>query len=1296
MSIQLKPIGTFETGVFDESAAEIVAHDSATQRLFVVNANQASIDVLDLKNPANPIELFKINVTPYGAVANSVTVANGIVAIAVENQNKQAAGSVVFFDTNGQFLKSVPVGALPDMVTFTPDGTKVLVANEGEPSDDYKIDPEGSVSIIDITAGVANATVKTADFTRFNSKAQFLRQLGIGIYGPNATVAQDLEPEYIAVSPDNSTAWITLQENNAIAKLNIASGQITQIIPLRFKSHAIAANTIDASDKDNGINLQNWPIFSAYQPDSIATFTANGQTYLITANEGDTRAYTGFSEETRVADLTLDPTRFPNATQLKAPDALGRLTVTKTFSDADGDGDTDSIITSGSRSFSIFDANGNLVFDSGDDLEQILAKQIPFAFNSNGDRATFDTRSDNRGPEPEGVDVGVINGRTYAFIGLERASGLMVYDITNPTAPQFIQYTTNNNFNGQPSNDLSPEGIKFIPANKSPNGKPLVAVGNEVSGSTTLYEAVPAGITRLQILHASDLEGGVDAITDAPNFAAAVEALEDDAANQAIPSILLSAGDNYLPGPFFSAAGDASVRTTLQTVYTNFFGLPANSLSNLREGSGRIDISNMNIIGFDASALGNHEFDPGTSTLQEIIDPEIRGKTLADVRWVGTQFPYLSANLDFSKNNLSAVYTPEILSNVDFESTPFNLTGANNAPKIAPATIIERNGDRIGVVGATTPLLASISSPGSVGVGGNGNDMAALAGLIQPTIDRLLAQGVNKIITVTHLQQFQLEQELIPRLRGVDVAIAGGSDTIVADANDRLRSGDTAGVTPYPFITKNADGQPAAIVSTDGEYSYVGRLVVDFDANGVLIPSSINPNVSGAYAADAQGVQALWTAINPGENPFGDKTKGGAVRQLTQAVQGVVTAKDAQVFGSTKVFLEGSRSVVRTQESNLGNLTADANLFVAQQVDPSVRISIKNGGGIRAVIGEVIGNAGETVPPQANPLSGKKEGQVSQLDIENSLRFNNKLTLLTLTAAQLEQAIEHGVAATAPGQTPGQFPQVGGMAFSFDPSLPAGSRVQSLAITDETGKSVETVVQNGQLVGDPNRTFRVVTLNFLAGGGDNYPFPSFAPNSNVVNLETGEQEALGRYLQQLGTFSSADTALAKDTRIQNLSARSDTVLSGVGIADLPPLELEVDPLTGIQLKDLFDEAFYASNNPDVAAAIAAKTFDTGFDHFTEFGQEEGRDPSQFFDTDFYLRNNPDVAAAVAEGTVTAIEHYVQFGEQELRDPSPSFNNRFYLANNLDVFEAVQEGGFASPIEHFIKFGRAEGRRGSSV
>ncbi|MCG8444258.1 MAG: 5'-nucleotidase C-terminal domain-containing protein, partial [Hyphomicrobiales bacterium] len=537
---------------------------------------------------------------------------------------------------------------------------------------------------------------------------------------------------------------------------------------------------------------------------------------------------------------------------------------------------------------------------------------------------------------------------------------------------------------------------------------------------------------RLQILHASDLEGGVDAIDNAPNFAAIVDALEDEFEN----TLILSSGDNYIPGPFFNAAGDRDTFReggVFNDTYNELFGTDA--FNALREGEGRVDISIMNIIGFDASAIGNHEFDNGSDAFENIIEEDFRDPAGPDAdRWVGAQFPYLSANLDFSQDaDLGNLFTDAILLNTEFQTgVEESQNNETSVPKIAPATLIAEGGELIGVVGATTQILEDLSSPSGTTVidpdGVAQNDMAELAAVLQPTIDDILALGVNKIILVSHLQQFELEAELATLLRGVDVILAGGSDTLSADAQDTLREGDTAD-QPYPFVTQDLDGNDTLVLSTDGEYSYVGRLVVDFDVNGNVIVDSIDEDVSGAFATTDETVASLYDGGL--EEAFAEGTKGDQVGDLTGAVTGVVSEVDGNVFGETDVFIEGRREFVRTEETTLGNLTADANLAVAQSVDDTVMVSIKNAGGIRAPIGEIDGLTGEPLPTQENPASGKEEGEISQLDIENALRFNNGLTLLTLTLDELKIVLEHGVAATAPGATPGQFAQVGGLSFSF-------------------------------------------------------------------------------------------------------------------------------------------------------------------------------------------------------------------------------------------------------------------------
>ncbi len=506
--ISLTPIGTYQSGQFDESAAEIVAHDPDTQQLFVVNAQTGAIDVLDISDPTDPALEATLETTgDEDGTVNSVAVRDGFIAVAVEAETKQEPGSVQFFAIDGfEDVATVEVGSLPDMLTFTPDGSKVVVANEGEP-DEYCLDgagdPEGSISIIDVSGGVENlvqADVRTADFTEFNDQIDELRAAGVRIFGPNASVAEDLEPEYVVIDADSTTAWVALQENNALAIVDLDTATVTDIVPLGFKDHSRRGNALDPSNRDDEIAIANWPVKGMYMPDAMDAYEFGNRTYIVTANEGDARDYDCYSEEVRIKDLELDPEVFPNADELQKDENLGRLKTTTSFL-TEGLPATE-LYSYGARSFSIWDEAGGLVFDSGDDFERITARLIPADFNSNNDEnGSFDARSDDKGPEPEGVEIAKVFSKTYAFIGLERVGGIMVYDITTPRNPKFVEYVNNRDFTVEDpadpaAGDLGPEGLTFIAPSDSPNGRPLLVVANEVSGTTTIFQIDGPGRSR--------------------------------------------------------------------------------------------------------------------------------------------------------------------------------------------------------------------------------------------------------------------------------------------------------------------------------------------------------------------------------------------------------------------------------------------------------------------------------------------------------------------------------------------------------------------------------------------------------------------------------------------------------------------------------------------------------------------------------------------------------------------------------------------------------------------------------
>lgn len=497
-TISLNLIGSYQNFVSGTNSAEIVVHDPTTQRLYIANSIAAKLDIIDFINPATPTLIASINISSYGNI-NSVAVKNGTVACAIENSslaiggtNPQDSGKVVFLDKNGLFLKQVKVGMMPDMITFNNAGTKVFTANEGEPNASYTLDPDGSVSIVDISGGIAalsQTNVAHVTFTVYNGQETALKAQGIRIYGLGASASKDFEPEYISIAKDDSKAWVTLQENNAIVEINLSNNAINYIKSLGSKNHNNLNKGFDVSNITKGVNIANFPVKGLYLPDAIASYSVGGINYLVTANEGDSRDYPGFfTEEKRVSALLLDPIKFPNAADLQNNYVLGRLNATDKLGDTDNDGDIDSIYVYGGRSFSIWNANtGNLVYDSGDQMELITStNSFSVMFNASNTTIVKKDRSDDKGPEPEGVAIGAIGTNTFAFIAVERIGGIMVYDITNPAAPIYVTYVNNRSF---PSNspDRGSEGIIFIPQSQSPNGQHLVIAANEISSSLSIY-----------------------------------------------------------------------------------------------------------------------------------------------------------------------------------------------------------------------------------------------------------------------------------------------------------------------------------------------------------------------------------------------------------------------------------------------------------------------------------------------------------------------------------------------------------------------------------------------------------------------------------------------------------------------------------------------------------------------------------------------------------------------------------------------------------------------------------------
>ncbi|MWF63917.1 hypothetical protein BUZ27_10665 [Staphylococcus haemolyticus] len=499
--------GRYTSGAdFGNGGTEIVKYNPKNGYAYSVNGDKEALDIIDVKHPGKDgaINLVKrIYLQDNGIEAGdltSVTVhpSGDYVAVSAPAVDKTKPGHVVFYGSNGDYINNVTVGSLPDMVTFSKDGKYLLVANEGEPSDDYTVNPPGSVSVIDVTGGPANVTannVRTAMFTKEH-------QEGIRALGPNAEDAYlNIEPEYIAVDSQSKYAYVTLQEVSAIAKVDIAKGQIVQVKGLPYKDHSLAQNAMDVSDEDGKSELRRMPVLGLLQPDGIDTYDYNGETYLLIANEGDSQDYEGYSEEKRVKklkdDIQLDARYYQGYTQAELDDMvknglfddeqLGRLKVTTSHAFKDADGKYNALVSYGGRSFSILRASDlEMIYDSGSDIEQRVLDLLPERFNANyesADDIKVDDRSDDKGPEAENVVVGKVGSHSYAFVGLERVGGIMIYDITNPNEPYFVKYLYDPN-----NKDISPEGITFESAEDSPNGKPMLIASFELSGTTSAWE----------------------------------------------------------------------------------------------------------------------------------------------------------------------------------------------------------------------------------------------------------------------------------------------------------------------------------------------------------------------------------------------------------------------------------------------------------------------------------------------------------------------------------------------------------------------------------------------------------------------------------------------------------------------------------------------------------------------------------------------------------------------------------------------------------------------------------------
>lgn len=1094
-------VGTYSTGL-GEASGETVAYGADT--IYVTNSANNSLDLVDVRDPRAPTLTRRIDLSPYGAGPNSVAVRGNVVAVAVDASPKTAPGKVVIFDRTGRFVNQFTVGAGPDMLTFSPRGDFILVANEGEPNSygqPDSVDPEGSVSILPIWQGarrLPQANIKTLTFHSFEKGGKCEGDIDprVRIFGPTAgqdnprRISQNLEPEYITFSHNGRFAYVTLQENNGLAVIDMGLEEFTKILYLGEKDHSLPGNGLDASDRDSTVNIANWPVFGLYQPDAIASFRLSGRNYLITANEGDARDYTGFAEESRVSSLTLDPTAFPNASALQNSAALGRLNVTNQNGNTDGDGDFDKLFAFGARSVTIWSDSGAPIWDSGDLFERITAATDPTTFNSNGTAATFDTRSDNKGPEPEAVAVGTVRGRTYAFVGLERTSGVMVLDISNPRSPSLVQYIVT-------PGDIGPEIITFVSA--GPGGQPTVIVANEISGTVSLYGAVdPDGAGSLSLLHNNDGESSLLPINNSVGSGPAAVSLPTGsaAAFKTLTDQQIAEARGLGNAVVNVYAGDAFLASS-----TLACSLPPNPASTpVYDGVAQRQIA------YDAHIIGNHEFDFSPDFLERFI----RSFTVNGVR----NQPFLSANLDFGNE-------PGFADLIDADGLVVGQVTDGRVVSKALITIDESTGQRFGIVSATTPILRTISSPRNVQI--LTTDNASTATLVQGQIDALSGMGIKKIIFVSHLQDINNDRALIGLLKGVDIAVAGGGDELLANSPSQLLPGEAAPIVgSYPLTQTDAAGRTVYIVTTAGNYKYLGRIDATFDSNGEI--SSINAAASFPRRVIPTSAAATTLGITDAVAP-----DAGIVATVETPVRACLAAL-AQPIASTEVRLDTSRAGSRGRETNVGNLVTDGYLDSYDRYGPpaglparsATVIAVQNGGGIRQNAGDVL------------PVGGVVPGNITRQNTLDVLAFlTNAVSVVQgVTPTELKSILERSVSSIGGGQ----FLQIGGLRIVVDLTRQAqvitsagvvtteGQRVLSAQLADGT-----FIIQNGAVVsGAPNVS--IVTNSFTAAGGDNYPWLAARAASTVQFPATYEQALVEYLLTFPAGASGLPTISASDLR----------------------------------------------------------------------------------------------------------------------------------------------------------------------
>lgn len=660
-TVTVTKIAGYVAGVANEDGgvAEIVKYNPVNNKFYVINGTESAIHVVSLDDLSQELITDKViklsdavNVDGfvYGDVTSiEINTKLAIIVAAVQEADYTKNGKIVVMDYEGNVLKQFEAGVQPDMVKVSANGQYILVANEGEPREGLEngVDPKGSITIVDYLSGTAK-NVYFDDATVMDENVIIRNKEGGAL--------TDLEPEYIALSGDNKTAYVALQENNAIATIDVESGVVKSVKGLGFKDHSIAGNGLDAANNTK-IEIEQLPILGVYMPDGIKCVTIGGVDYLVTANEGDATEWAEFENISKLgkvkSQLQVDSSLFKGMTEEEVNAKMDEILNTKKYDDLEvlTDLGTDAIYVLGGRSFTIWNAETlDVVFDSGDDFEQITASRNSEYFNVSNSNLKMDDRSRKKGPEPEDVTIGEINGQTYAFIGLERTGGVMMYDITNPTEATFVNYLSTRDYTQAISGDVAPEGLEFISADLSPTGKPLLLVANEVSGTVAIneiqidVETTVDPIVDINIFHTNDIHGRVDENIGFAKFKRFM-----DIANgytTAEGSLVLDAGDTFHGTSFATLESGESIAEVL------------------------------NVVGYDAMSPGNHDFNYGQeqlTTLGKIAGVELLAGNVMDINDELKYGSIMVKEIEGVKVGVFGLATPETA----YKTNPTNVEGLN-------------------------------------------------------------------------------------------------------------------------------------------------------------------------------------------------------------------------------------------------------------------------------------------------------------------------------------------------------------------------------------------------------------------------------------------------------------------------------------------------------------------------------------------------------------------------------------------------------------------------------------------